>query len=146
VPTAQILPRRRPGCDPTPSVATVTAQGDDLVVGLTRLEKLAALRGDVRVPLSAVRSVVVEPHPWLALRGVRAPGTGLPGVVAYGVRRLTGDRMDFAALRARQPAIRVELDAPSQFARLLVSLADPASAAASIRAAAAAASIRPSGA
>jgi hypothetical protein len=127
-------------------VATVIVQRDDLVVALNPLEKLAALRGDVRVPLSAVRAVLVEPYPWLAMRGIGAPGTGLPGVIAYGVRRMTRDRNDFAALIAGRSAIRVELDAPASFARLLVSVDDAASVAASIRAAAAAAGVRrPSG-
>ena len=54
--------------------------------------------GDIAVPLSAVREVSVEPDPWSALRGIRAPGTGFPGVIAYGVRRMTGGRPDFAAI------------------------------------------------
>ena len=105
-------------------MADLVVAGDELVVRLSGWERLAAFHGDVQVPLAAVRSVVVEPDPWRALRGLRAPGTGIPGVIAYGVRRMTGGRPDFAAILRRRPAVRVELDPPSTFARLVVSVAD----------------------
>jgi hypothetical protein len=115
-------------------VASLVTQGDELVVRLSRVERLAALRRDVRVPLSAVEAVSVDPEPWCALRGVRAPGTGLPGVVAYGVRRLTGARPDFAAVHGSGPAVRVELGATASFGRLLVTVADPHATVAALRA------------
>ncbi len=105
-------------------MAVVTTDGNQLVVSLSGWERLPAFRGDVRVPLAAVRSVTVEAQPWNALRGVRAPGTGIPGVIAYGVRRLTRDRPDFAAVHGHRPALRVELDPPSPFAQLLVTVSD----------------------
>ena len=76
--------------------------GDALVVRLSRAEQLLAFRGDVRFPLSAITSVDVEPDPFGALRGIRAPGTGWPGVIAYGVRRYAGGR-DFAARALQTP-------------------------------------------
>jgi hypothetical protein len=95
------------------------------VLQLSFWERLAAFRGDLRVPLSAVSGITVDERPWRALRGFRAPGTGLPGVIAYGVRLATGTAPDFAALHGRGPAIRVELAAGAPFARLLVTVADP---------------------
>ena len=92
---------------------------------MTTLEKLAAMYHEVRVPLATVRAITVEPDPWCALRGIRAPGTGVPGVIAYGVRRATGGRPDFAAVHGRGPAVRVELAPPARFGRLLVTVADP---------------------
>lgn len=103
---------------------TLETDGDTLVVKLSALEQLAAFRGDVRVPLSAITSVEVEPDPWGALRGIRAPGTGWPGVIAYGVRRYSGGR-DFAAVLRKGPALRIELDDSSPFARLLITIDDP---------------------
>lgn len=99
--------------------------GDDLVIALTGLERIAAFHGDVRVPRASVRTIRVEADPWCALRGIRAPGTGLPGVVAYGVRRSTGDRPDFAAVHGRGPAVRIDLEPPSRFARVLITVLDP---------------------
>jgi hypothetical protein len=57
-------------------------------------------------------------------------------VIAYGVRRLTGQRPDFAAVLGGRPAVRVELDLPSEFGRLVISVADADAAASAVRAAA----------
>lgn len=106
-------------------MADLAIQGDELIVTLTPLERLAALHGDLHVPLAAVREVRLEPDPWCALRGIRMPGTGFPGVIAYGVRRGTGARPDFAAVLGRGSAVRVELAEPCRYARLLVTVHDP---------------------
>jgi hypothetical protein len=106
-------------------VAILRIDRDSLVIELSFLEQLAAFRGNVRVPLATVSSIVVEQRPWSALRGFRAPGTGLPGVIAYGTRLVTGGAPDFAALHGRGPAVRVELCAGAPFGRLLVTVDDP---------------------
>lgn len=105
-------------------MARVVAEDATLTVHLSAFEKLAAFRGDVMVPMSAVRQAVVEPHPWGALRGLRSPGTGLPWVMAYGVRRYAGGR-DFTAVVGGRPTVRIDLDpAGAPFERLTVSVAD----------------------
>lgn len=113
-------------------MAAVKIRRTDLVVTLSGLERVAALRREIRVPMSCVRSVCADPDPWGALRGSRALGTGIPGVAAYGVRRMTGRRPDFAALHGRGPALRVELGAGASFGRLIVTVADPAAAASAV--------------
>ncbi len=114
-------------------MASVTVDGDQLVVRLTPLEKVLALHGDVRVPLRAVGSAAVEPHPWQAMRGIRL-GTSLPGIAFYGTRRHREGK-DFGAV-SRRPVVRVELDGRAPFARLLVSVPDAEATVAEIRAAA----------
>jgi hypothetical protein len=101
------------------------------VIRLSWLEKAGSLHGDVRVPLSAVRSVTVETRPWGLVRGIRAPGTGLPGVIALGTFRYSG-RRDFAVVYRNRPVVRVELGEDAPFARLLVAVASPEQAAAMI--------------
>jgi hypothetical protein len=113
-------------------VASLIVEGTDVVVRLSALEKLAAFRGNVRLPVSLVRGASVEPDPWTALRGIRSPGTGWPGVIAYGTRRFRGGR-DFAAVLGHRPAVRLDLDPQSPFSRLVVSVADPEVAAARVR-------------
>jgi hypothetical protein len=98
------------------------------------LERLAACRRDVRVPLGAVTAVQTDLDPWCALRGVRAPGTGIPGMIAYGTRRMTGARPDFAAVHGQGPAVRVELAPEAQFGRLVVTVDDPQATVTAIRA------------
>ena len=112
-------------------MAKVIVNGPDLVVRLSPLEKLGAFHRDVRVPLRTVRSAQAEPHPWQAVRGVRAAGTGIPGVAVLGTRYFKSGR-DFVAL-TRRPAIRVELSDEAPYEQLLVSVRDPESTVAAIR-------------
>jgi hypothetical protein len=107
-------------------MATLAVDGSDLVVQLNALEKLGALRGNVRVPLSSVRAVRVSDAAWSELRGIRAPGTGLPGVISLCTRRGPGIH-DFAAVYGQRPAVVVELTG-GPFDRLVVSCADTAGA------------------
>lgn len=107
-------------------MAAISIEGSELVVRLSGLEKLAAVHGDVRVPLAAVVSVAVVDDVRSALRGVRAPGTGLPGVLMYGTLRYPGGR-DFAAVRYGRPAVQVDLDpSGAPYGRLTVTVADAA--------------------
>jgi hypothetical protein len=103
-------------------VAMLRREGDELVLRLNDLEKVGALHGNVRVPAAAVRTVRMTEQPFRELRGIRAPGTGLPGVAALGTWRYNGGK-DFAALYRGGPAVIVELDGAA-FKRLLVSAQD----------------------
>ena len=109
-------------------MATIAVDGSDLVVRLSALEKIGALRGNIRLPLASVRVVRVSNTPWSELRGIRAPGTGVPGLISLCTRRGPGVH-DFAAVYGRRPALVVEMSGVS-FDRLVVSCADAAEAAA----------------
>ncbi len=114
-------------------MATLTIDGAELVAHLSPAEKLAACRGDARFPLSSVSAVVVEPNAWSALRGIRAPGTGIPYVIAYGTRRYPGGR-DLALVHGgRRPGLRVDFGPDAPYARLVVTVADPQANADAIR-------------
>jgi hypothetical protein len=115
-------------------MATLAIDHDELVVRLSQLEQLAAFRGDVHIPLGAVKSVCAEQDPYAFLRGIRAPGTGVPRMCAYGVRLMTGGRPDFAAVHGRGPAVRIDLSDEAPFGRLLVTVDDPESDVASLQA------------
>jgi hypothetical protein len=113
-------------------MASLVIERDELVVRLSQLEQCAALRGDLRIPLCAVQSIYEEDDPYTALRGIRAPGTGVPRRLAYGVRLFTGGRPDFAALHGPGPAVRVELKPDAPFGRLLVTVPDARAAVAAL--------------
>lgn len=115
-------------------MAEVEIHEADLVVILTPLERVAACKREIRVPLAAVRTVCTDPDPWTALRGVRVAGTGIPGVAVYGVRRMTGAGPDFAALHGRGPAVRVELTPEAPYRRLLITVGDAPATVAAVRA------------
>ena len=113
-------------------MARLIVDGTDLVVGLSWLEKLGAVHGNVRVPLRAVRSAAAEPDPWQTLHGTKLAGTGIPGVAVLGTRYFDGGR-DFAAVVGRRPAVRAELGQEAPYAQLLVSVDDAEGAVATIR-------------
>jgi len=103
-------------------MATLRTDGSQLVVAMTRLERLAALHVDVRVPLGSVTAVGPTSSSRQLIHGLRAPGTWIPGVALYGTIRHDGQR-DFAALHGHGPAVVVDLvDQP--FRKLIVSVPD----------------------
>ena len=91
-------------------MADLRTEGDKLVLHLHSMEKAEGLHGDIR-----------------------APGTGLPEVIAVGTRR-GGFGKDFAAVHGQGPAVVVEL-AGTEYGRFVVSADDAAEVASSIRAA-----------
>lgn len=103
-------------------VALESAPGE-IAVRLNPIEKLGALHGDIRVPRSAVRAAYVAAAPWDELRGIRAPGTGLPGVIMLGTMRGSFGA-DFCAVYRRKPAVVVDLDGRG-FRRLILCTPDP---------------------
>lgn len=114
-------------------MAILRTEGSRLVVALSWLEKLGAMRTDVRLALSAIRSVRVSTDPWSELRGMRAPGTGIPGVISLCTRRGEGI-CDFAALYGKGPAVVVDAEGAA-FDRLVISQDDPESVVRTIKAA-----------
>jgi len=115
------------------AVADLRTEDGELVLRLHVAEKAEGFHGDIRVPLSAVTAVRAVDDPWPELRGIRAPGTGLPDVIAVGTRRGAFGK-DFAAVHGKGPAVVVEL-AGAEFGRLVVTEDDAPGVASAIRAA-----------
>jgi hypothetical protein len=105
-------------------MARVTVEGAEIVVRLSPREKLAARRRQLRVPLSALREVRVEPDWWRALRGRRGRGIWIPDRLYVGIRVLP-DGQDFAVIKPGEPVLCVELRRGTSFGRLAVSDPDP---------------------
>jgi len=89
-------------------MATVQLDPTTVTVRFTRTEKLAGLLRDVEFPREAVRSVEVVPDPLADVRGLRAPGLGIPGVRKVGTWRRPGERT-LVCVRRGQPAVRIRL-------------------------------------
>ncbi|MFC9330160.1 hypothetical protein [Kitasatospora sp. NPDC057015] len=107
-------------------MALLVVKGDELVVDLSWWEKVAARRGEVRAPVSAIHRVSVEPDWWRALRGVRGRGTWIPGVLSYGIRtHYLGEDFSAVRVRGRRPVVCVDLWSSSPYARLAVTDPDP---------------------
>jgi hypothetical protein len=80
---------------------------ETLTVQLTAAEKVAAIRGDLSVPRSAITGVEIVDDALAAAHGLRV-GLGLPGVRKLGVWISRSGR-EFVDVRKGQPAIRVLL-------------------------------------
>lgn len=87
-------------------------------VHLGRWERMGAFHADLDIPVSQVKLTRAVDDAWTELRGVRAPGTGWPGVIALGTRRGRFGK-DFAAVYGHRPGVVVEL-AGAEFQRLVI--------------------------
>ena len=104
-------------------MAEIRVRYGEVEVHLSALEQAGALRGPVRVPLAAVVGARVVDDPWPELRGVRSPGTDVPGHVMLGTCR--GDfGKDFCAVYERRPTVIIDLEG-AEFARLIVTQDEP---------------------
>ena len=121
-------------------MATITTEGTSLRITLSTGERIAGLLRDVRVPLTSVRGVETVPDGLDAVRGVRAPGLGLPGHRAIGTWREPG-ATTLVSVRRGQPAVRVTL-AGERHAALLVGSDDAGTVADAVRRAVAAQDVR----
>ena len=81
-------------------MADLAIDGNAALVRLSVREKLRAFRGRSRAPDRRDVDPVSDDQ-WSELRGMRAPGTGIPGVIALCTRRAPGIR-DFAAVFGRR--------------------------------------------
>lgn len=100
-------------------MATLKIENKNLVVKLSRWERLGAMHRDVVLPLSTIDHVAVSEEPWAELQGVRAPGTGIPGVIMLGTLRHDRQR-SFCAVYRKQPAI-VVTTSDASFSKLVIS-------------------------
>ncbi len=115
-------------------MAELQIEGDELVLHMSALEKAEGMHGDIRVPLSSVTSIRAVDTAWPdELRGIRAPGTGVPNVVAVGTRRGSFGK-DFAAVHGKGPAVVVELEGQA-YGRLVLTTDDAPGVLSAVRAA-----------
>ena len=97
---------------------------DTVHLRLTTGEKLGALSGDVHIPRRAITGVEVVDEPLRAMRGLRAPGLALPGVVKAGTWRGGGRGRQFVAVRKGRRGVRVSLHG-HRYDEVLVAVDDP---------------------
>jgi hypothetical protein len=114
-------------------MAELRVEGGELTLHLCAAEKIGAVHGDLRVPLSAVRRVEVlaDAH-GPADHGIKL-GTRIPGMIEMGTVRGGGLNI-FAAVHPDTPrGLRIVLDG-SFYHEWIVGCADPEAAARQIAA------------
>ena len=93
---------------------------DTLTLALTKFERVEAFHGDVTVPRSSITAVRVLDDAMSEVHGLRAPGTGVPGVVMIGTLHDHGVTT-FAVCHGHHRGVLVELTG-QDFDRLLFTL------------------------
>jgi hypothetical protein len=105
-------------------MAQVSIDRDTLVVEIEGADKLWALKSRLAIPLAHVRGATADPGILHEPKGIRAPGTHLPGVITAGTFYVDGERV-FWDVHEAAKAIVIELS-DERYARLIVQVADPA--------------------
>jgi hypothetical protein len=103
-------------------MAEVMQVDGELILQLSLREKIFALHGNPRANLSDLISTTESDTSWTkeVLRGVRAPGTGIPYVVLLGSMRFKGGK-DFTAIYKRGP-VRIYEFRAGEYKRWIVSI------------------------
>ena len=103
-------------------MAQVIEVNGELILQLSLREKIFALHGNPRAKVLDLISTTESDNPWTkeVLRGVRAPGTGIPYVVLLGSMRFKGGK-DFTAIYKRGP-VRIYEFGAGEFKRWIVSV------------------------
>lgn len=101
-------------------MVTLLLDSAQLEVSLSVTERaLAFTREDIRVDRSMIEKVQLTDDPWTWLRGVRRPGTFVPGIVAAGTwHSIAGT--DFVMVRGRRPGVVVDLAEEAPYQRLVL--------------------------
>lgn len=104
-------------------MAHVHIEDEKLIIEMEGLDKLWSLRSRLEIPLGNVRGATADPGIVSEPKGVRAPGTHVPGVITAGTFHIDGERV-FWDVHDPAKAVVIEL-ADERYARLVVQVADP---------------------
>ncbi|MGW3077244.1 hypothetical protein [Kitasatospora sp. NPDC001132] len=104
-------------------MAHVSVDGGNLIVEIEGLDKLWALKSRLTIPLAHVRGATEDPGIAKEPKGLRAPGTHVPGVVTAGTFHVDGERI-FWDVRDPAKAVVIQL-ADERYARLVIQVSDP---------------------
>ncbi|KQV25193.1 MULTISPECIES: hypothetical protein [unclassified Microcella] len=112
---------------------TIHADPSGLTLRLGWLDRVLALRGDVRIHASDIDVIAVVPDGLASVAGIRAPGLGIPGARKIGTwRRRQGATV--AVVRGRGPALSITATG-GPVRRIVLSAPDAAERAAALQAA-----------
>ena len=102
----------------------VEITGDALIVHVRGMDRLWSLKSRLEIPLSHVLGAEADPQVASEhSRGLRAPGTHLPGVITAGTFYQEGDRV-FWDVHDPEKAIVIRLK-DERYVRLVIEVDDP---------------------
>ena len=96
-------------------MALLKLQDNKVKISLSNWEKIGALHRDPEMPFSEIESIEFVTDPWTSkiMRGVRAPGTGIPYVIMLGTLRNFRGWKAFCAVYKRKPAVVINFKSGS---------------------------------
>ena len=115
-------------------MVTVTVQGDRVRFEVEGWDKLWALKSQLEIPLTHIRSVRADPEPargWW--HGLRLPGTQIPGLLTAGSFYQSGGFV-FYDVHDPERTVVIELD-HEHYQRLVIEVADTANVVETLRSA-----------
>ena len=104
-------------------MALIRIDGDNLTVVIEGLDKLWAFKGSLTIPLTNVRGATADPGISTDPKGIRAPGSHVPGVITAGTFHQDGEKI-FWDVKDPSKAIVIEL-ADERYRRLILQVDDP---------------------
>jgi hypothetical protein len=105
-------------------MAEVELTEDALLVHVRGMDQLWALRSRLEIPLSHITGAEADPEVALGWwKGLRAPGTHLPGVIAAGTFHQEGEKV-FWDVHDPEKTVVIQLR-NEKYARLVVEVEDP---------------------
>lgn len=103
-------------------MASLTHDARGLQILLSGREQLFGIKRSFDIPWQQVLNIAQVPDLWAHLRGIRAPGTGFPGVIMLGTTRYQGHK-DFNAVYGHKPGVVISL-IENPFTRVLLTRDD----------------------
>lgn len=104
-------------------VELIVGRDETVTVKLSLVEKLQAFRGNLTVHRRDVSNARVVPDGMAVVRGLRLPGTSIPGLLKIGTWRSRFGRT-LAVCHGRQSAVEFELSGAA-FDRVVLTVEDP---------------------
>ena len=103
-------------------MVSLSVDSRTITVRLNLLERVLAVHGSVTLPLDSIRLAASVPDGLAAVRGIRAPGLGVPGWAKIGTWRRPGSRT-LAVVRGRGPALHLYMS-EGPISQVLISTPD----------------------
>ena len=104
-------------------MAQISIDNDHLVIEQSAVDAVLSLKSTLRFPIQHIRGVTVDPSVGHEPKGLRAPGTHVPGFVVAGTFFHEG-RKTFWNIRRGTQALVITLD-HEEFDQLIVEVDDP---------------------
>ncbi|MHB1801986.1 MAG: hypothetical protein ACYCU5_10095 [Actinomycetes bacterium] len=107
-------------------MAQIRIDDTTVTIVLSVAEKVEAVHGDLTFPRSAVVTVRTIPDAMAEVHGLRAPGTGIPGLLLAGTWRGPGGTV-FALCHGSGPGVVIQLTGAA-YDQVVMTVDDPAEA------------------